>query len=183
LTSAAKLDAPQIHGDWTRARISNTPSTRTPTIRTIMPTPLTRRLPAATTHALRRARKRLYRRLLAVALQPDAMFACGWAGAVAASEAAFRQQELLMDLVNDPRLRQQRADNAHLLSALHHVTPCVESGDCTIGRQALRALALIVSAQRYRVRGPHVREPRHLRAARRTVAAPMRADTAIAAYL
>jgi hypothetical protein len=100
--------------------------------------------------ALQHTRQQLCRRIDALAAQPDAGFAAGWDALVAATEAAFRHEETVMELVGYPGLAAHRAENARTLSALHHVTPGVASGEFASGRAALAALAAIVSAHRYR---------------------------------
>jgi hemerythrin len=101
--------------------------------------------------ALRRTRTQLCRQIDALAAQPDASFATGWDHVVAGAEAAFRHEESVMELVGYAGLAAHRADNACILSALHHVTPRVDDGDNGLGREVLSALAAIVSSHRYGV--------------------------------
>jgi hemerythrin len=106
---------------------------------------------AALATALQHVRKHLCRQIDQLAAQPDADFAAGWTKLVAATEAAFRHEETVMELAHYPGLAIHRAENARILGALHHVTPRVDGGDSGVGRDALAALAAIVSSHRYGV--------------------------------
>jgi hypothetical protein len=101
--------------------------------------------------ALQHVRKHLCRQIDQLAGQQDADFATGWTKLVAATEAAFRHEETVMELAHYPGLAIHRAENARILGALHHVTPRVDAGDSGVGRAALAALAAIVSSHRYGV--------------------------------
>lgn len=101
--------------------------------------------------ALQHTRTRLCHQIDALAAQPDATFIAGWTKLVAATEAAFRHEETLMELALYGGLAAHRAENARTLGALHHVTVYVDGGDICIGREALMALAAIVSSHRYGV--------------------------------
>ncbi|WP_332878485.1 hypothetical protein [Massilia sp. S19_KUP03_FR1] len=101
--------------------------------------------------ALQHSRKQLCHQIDQLAARPEASFASGWNALVAAAEAAFRHEESLMELMAYVGLAAHREENARTLSALHHVTPRVDGGDTGIGREALAALAVIVSSHRYSV--------------------------------
>jgi hemerythrin len=101
--------------------------------------------------ALQHTRKQLCHQIDELAARPDAAFASGWSALVAATEAAFRHEESVMELMAYAGLAAHREENARTLSALHHVTPQVDGGDTGIGRAALDALAAIVAAHRYSV--------------------------------
>lgn len=101
--------------------------------------------------ALQHTRKQLCHQIDLLAARPDAAFASGWSALVAATEAAFRHEESVMELVAYAGLAAHRAENARTLSALHHVTAQVDGGDTGTGRAALDALAAIVASHRYSV--------------------------------
>ena len=148
------------------------------------------RIPASSTRAMcaaiRHARKQLCTRLLHAASAPDERFVREFPSVVAAIEAGFRHEEMVMEALACESLHEHRAENATLLAALHRVTPLVEDGDVQLGRQVLAALrdvlslhrlttdlALAVAARpfpgRIRVRGPRagmVHVPPHPRHAR-----------------
>lgn len=109
--------------------------------------------PAGAAHAIGKAlqhtRQHLCSRIDALAGASDAAFAAGWDGLVAATEAAFRHEESVMELVDYAGLAAHRAENALTLSALHHATPGVEAGVLEDARAALAALRAIVSSHRY----------------------------------
>lgn len=111
--------------------------------------------------ALQHARARLSREIDYLAAQSDTDFADGWAGMVAATEATFRQEESIMDLAGHAGLTAHIAQDARVLAALHHVTPRVEAGDIHLGREALAALAAIVSTHRYGVSIAAINVRRH----------------------
>lgn len=98
--------------------------------------------------ALKRIRKRLRREIDQLAQGTDAQFIQGWDGLVAATEAAFRHEEALMELHGEARMGEYRVVTAHMLAALHHLTTQVEMGDTALARKALAALSLIVSYHR-----------------------------------
>lgn len=106
------------------------------------------RRPRALCAALRHDRRQLCRRVAALAGGPDAALAHGFGPLVAAVEAGFRREEVLMETLGYARLRAQRAENAVVLSALHRVLPDVEAGDCALGRQVLAALAGVLDLHR-----------------------------------
>jgi hypothetical protein len=98
---------------------------------------------------LRHTRKRLCSRLRRLAEASDAHFVAGWPALVAEVESGFRQEESVLEALDDRELRPSRADNACVLRALHRVTPQVESGETLLGREALAALADILSLHRF----------------------------------
>ena len=102
--------------------------------------------------ALRHTHTQLCRQIDALAAQPEASFAAGWTDLVAGTESAFRDEERVMEEVRYAGLAEHRAENACILSALHHVSPRVDDGDHGIGREVLSALAAIISSHRCGVR-------------------------------
>lgn len=98
--------------------------------------------------AMRHVRKRLGIRLRELAGASEADFVAGWCALVAEIEAGFRQEETVMETLRYPGLQPHRADNACTLAALHRITPQVEAGDTLLARQALLALADILSLHR-----------------------------------
>lgn len=98
--------------------------------------------------AMRHVRKRLGGRLRELAGASDAAFVAGWSALVAEVEAGFRQEETVMETLRYPGLQPHRAENACTLGALHRITPQVEAGDTVLARQALLALADILSLHR-----------------------------------
>ena len=104
--------------------------------------------PRALCAALRHGRKMLCRRIAELAAGPDDMLARGFAGLVAAVEAAFRHEELIMETLGYVHLHEHRAENAVVLSALHRVLPDVERGDHVLGRQVLTALDEVLALHR-----------------------------------
>jgi len=99
--------------------------------------------------ALAHARTALLHRVRAAAGEPDASFPTAFGHVVAAIEAAFRHEEVLMEALGLPRLREQRRDNALLLGALHHAAPRVEAGELGTGREVLAALPGLLSLHRF----------------------------------
>lgn len=110
------------------------------------------RIPANNTRAIcaaiRHARKHLCTRLLHAASAPDERFVREFPSVVAAIEAGFRQEEMVMEALAYESLHDLRAENATLLAALHRVTPLVEDGDVSLGRQVLAALRDVLSLHR-----------------------------------
>jgi hemerythrin len=104
--------------------------------------------PRAICAALRHGRKVLSRRIGELADGPDDALRQGFAALVAAVEAAFRREELIMETLGYVRLHEHRAENAVVLSALHHVLPDVEQGDHALARQVLAALADVLDLHR-----------------------------------
>jgi hemerythrin len=104
--------------------------------------------PRALCTALRHGRKMLCRQIATLATGPDDALARGFAAMVAAVEAAFRHEELIMETLGYVRLHEHRAENAVVLSALHRVLPDVEQGDGALGRQVLAALDEVLALHR-----------------------------------
>jgi hypothetical protein len=101
--------------------------------------------------ALRHARKALCCRLQAALRQPDPDFAQGFGTLVAEVEAIFRHEELIMGTLGYERQREQREENAVVLSALHRVLPQVEAGDAALGRTVMGALLEVLALHRLSV--------------------------------
>jgi hypothetical protein len=99
--------------------------------------------------AMRHVRKRLCSRLRELAGASDARFTAEWVVLVAEVEAGFRQEESIMETLGYRGLQEHRADNACTLRALHRITPQVEAGQTILARQALAALADILSLHRF----------------------------------
>jgi hemerythrin len=104
--------------------------------------------PRAICAALRHGRKMLCRRIAEIASGPDDMLGAGFAALVAAVEAAFRHEELIMETLGYVHLHEHREENAVVLSALHRVLPDVEGGDHMLGREVLAALAGVLDLHR-----------------------------------
>jgi len=104
--------------------------------------------PRAMCAALRHGRKMLCRRIAEIAAGPDEMLGHGFAALVAAVEAAFRHEELIMETLGYAQLHDHREENAVVLSALHRVLPDVERGDHMLGRQVLTALDEVLALHR-----------------------------------
>lgn len=98
--------------------------------------------------AMRHVRKRLCSRLRELLDASDAAFMAGWQTVVAEVEAGFRQEEAIMETLGYAGLQPHRAENACTLRALHRITPQVEAGQTILARQALSALADILSLHR-----------------------------------
>lgn len=99
--------------------------------------------------AMRHARKHLCSRITTLATAPREAFLAGWPLLVAEVEAAFRHEEALLEAAGHAGLQAHLADNALALCALHRITPRVEAGDTTLGREALAALEAILSLHRF----------------------------------
>ncbi|XYJ08639.1 hypothetical protein ACSUZJ_14615 [Telluria sp. B2] len=99
--------------------------------------------------AMRHARKSLCSRIEQLATAPHDAFVAAWPTLVAEVEALFRHEEALMEAAGYGGLQAHLADNALALCALHRVTPQVEAGDTALGREALGALAAILSLHRF----------------------------------
>jgi hemerythrin len=98
--------------------------------------------------ALRRARKNLCHRVELVGGADDGQFVQAFPTIVAEVEAAFRQEEFAMERFGFPYLRERIEDNAIILSALHRVTPGVEQGNLTLGREVVAALGDLLDLHR-----------------------------------
>jgi hemerythrin len=104
--------------------------------------------PRSVTTAIRHARRSLCSRLEHMAGLPDDAFRRDFAGIVAAVEAGFRHEELVMEMLGYERLREHRAENAVILRALHRALPQVDGGDCALGRQLVEALREVLALHR-----------------------------------
>lgn len=98
--------------------------------------------------AIRHARKNLCSRLQGALREPDDAFVRSFAMLVAEVEAGFRHEELIMGTLGYARLREQRAENAVVLSALHRVLPEVEDGNAPLGREVVTALLEVLALHR-----------------------------------
>ena len=95
------------------------------------------------------ARKRLLARVREAGAEPDEGFPAAFARLVAEIEAAFRNEETLMEAAGFPDLRERRRDDALLLAALHHALSQVEQGNPATGREAVAALRDLLSLHRF----------------------------------
>ena len=100
--------------------------------------------PCAACAALRRRRERLLALLARLRRSPDPGFAQRFPAVVAAVEAAFRHEEVLLERLGEACLHPRRADHAVLLCALHRTASRVEAGDLVLGRQVAAALDAIL---------------------------------------
>jgi len=100
--------------------------------------------------ALRHARKALCCRVQEALRAPNPAFVPAYGMLVAEVEAGFRHEEVIMGTLGYERLREQREENAVVLSALHRVLPLVEDGNATLGREVLAALLDVLALHRLR---------------------------------
>jgi len=105
--------------------------------------------PHTAVRAMAHTRSALLRQVRAAGAAPDGSFAAAFVHMVAAIEAAFRKEEILMETIGFPGVREQRRDNALLLNALHHAAPRVEGGELGIGREVVEALPCLLSLHRF----------------------------------
>jgi len=98
--------------------------------------------------AIRHARKALCLRLQGALREPDDMLVRSFAMLVAEVEAGFRHEEMIMGTLGYARLREQREENAVVLSALHRVLPEVEDGNAPLGREVVTALLDVLALHR-----------------------------------
>ena len=101
--------------------------------------------------ALRHARKALCCRVQAGLRHPDPALVPAFGMLVAKVEAIFRHEELIMGTLGYQRLREQREENAVVLSARHRVLPQVEAGDAALGRTVMGALLEVLALHRLSV--------------------------------
>jgi hemerythrin len=106
------------------------------------------RTPRSVTMAIRHARRSLCNRLERMAVLEDEALRREFAGVVAAVEAGFRHEDLVMEMLGYERLREHRAENAVILRALHRALPRVDGGDCALGRQLVNALREVLALHR-----------------------------------
>lgn len=104
--------------------------------------------PRSVCTAVRHARRSLCNRLERMAALPDEAFCRDFAGVVAAVEAGFRHEELVMEMLSYEHVRDHRAENAVVLRALHRAIPQVDGGDCALGRQLVAALRDVLALHR-----------------------------------
>lgn len=107
------------------------------------------RRPHSIVRAMTLARNRVLARVRDTAYEPDEHFPGAFMDLVDAVECAFRNEETLMESAGHPALRNQRQDNASLLSALHHAASQVEGGKLTVGREVMTALPDLLSLHRF----------------------------------
>lgn len=111
--------------------------------------PLSIQGPHTVVRAMAHARNTLLVDVHAAARAPDALFPAAFGHLAAAIEAAFRKEEIQMEAIGFPGVREQRRDNALLLNALHHAAPRVEGGELAIGREVVAALPGLLSLHRF----------------------------------
>jgi hemerythrin len=104
--------------------------------------------PHAVCAAVRQARKNLCHRIELTACAEDVRFVHEFPALVSEVEAGFRREELVMELLGFPHLRERREENAVILSALHRVVPAVEYGNLAIGREVVAALRDLLDLHR-----------------------------------
>lgn len=118
--------------------------------------------PPAVAATLERNRKALRRRVAALRGLPDADFADAYTAMVAAVEAGFRHEEVLLELLDGACPPACLADHATLLCALHRAMPRVENGDLRLGRELVDALdAVLMLPRRPLVHPPYLVPARH----------------------
>jgi hemerythrin len=98
--------------------------------------------------ALRHARKSLCNRVELVAEAPDQQFEQEFPALVREIEAAFRREQLVMEMLGFPRLRERLEEDAVVLGALHRVTPQVEQGELALGREVAATLRDLLDLHR-----------------------------------
>lgn len=98
----------------------------------------------AVSATLDRNRKLLRRRVATLRAMPDPAFADGFAAMVAAVEAGFRHEEVLLEVLGGTCPSPRLADHATLLCALHRVMPRVERGEVKLGREVAEALDAVL---------------------------------------
>jgi hypothetical protein len=100
--------------------------------------------PLVVTAALNRNRKTLRRRVAALRTADDADFVHGFTQMVAAVEAGFRREEVLLEALTGACPAPRLADHAMLLCALHRTMPRVEGKDVRLGREIVDALDAVL---------------------------------------
>jgi hemerythrin len=113
--------------------------------------PKTNRSHHALCAALRRERRALCSRAEWVATAADDDFADAFMALVSEVETAFRREEMIMDLLGSPSLRERREENATILAALHRVTAAVECGNFALGHEVVAALCSVLDLHRLTV--------------------------------
>ncbi len=84
--------------------------------------------------------KALFEKLTKVQNVSDANFPAHYASLVARVEQDFRQEEILMEEIDFPGLRNHREQHAKVLGGLHHAAAAVMNGDVELGRHAIALL-------------------------------------------
>lgn len=111
-----------------------------------------RRFASPDVHALcavlRHARHALCQHVTQAVEAPDKQLMAGFPALVGAVEAGFRREELVMESLGIPGLRERRYNNALILSALHHVQAAVAGGDPGLGREVVGALRDLLELHR-----------------------------------
>lgn len=105
--------------------------------------------PQALCTVLRHARHALCQRVARAAATPDPLFADEFPALVLAVAAGFRREELTMEALSIPGLRERRRHNALILDALHDVSPAVERGSPEAGREVVSALRDLLHLHRH----------------------------------
>lgn len=105
--------------------------------------------PQALCTVLRHARHALCQRVARAAATPDRLFADDFPALLLAVEAGFRREELTMEALGIPGLRERRRHNALILDALHDVSPAVERGSPEVGREVVSALRDLLHLHRH----------------------------------
>lgn len=104
--------------------------------------------PHAICTALRQARKSLCSHVEIAACAPDDQFVQEFPALVSEIEAGFRREQLVMELLGFPRLHERLEEDAIVLSALHRVTPQIESGNLALGREVVSTLRDLLDLHR-----------------------------------
>jgi hemerythrin len=114
-------------------------------VRTPAPTTVN---PRSVCAALRRERKRLCSHVELAAEAPDQQFVDEFPTLVREIEAGFRREQLVMELLGFPRLRERLEEDAIVLRALHRVTPQIEHGNLALGREVVTTLRDLLDLHR-----------------------------------
>lgn len=105
--------------------------------------------PQALCAILRHARHGLSQRVARAAAAPEPLFAVEFPALVIEVEAGFRREELTMEALGIPGLRERRQHNALILSALHHASLEVERGRPGVARGVAGALRDLLYLHRH----------------------------------
>lgn len=98
--------------------------------------------------ALRHARRSLCNRVELTAAAPDQQFVEDFPSLVREIETAFRREQLVMELLGFPRLRERLEEDAIVLRALHRVTSEIEHGNLALGREVVTSLRDLLDLHR-----------------------------------
>ena len=104
--------------------------------------------PHAVCAALRQARKSLCSRVELAAEAPDQEFVQEFPALVREIETGFRREQLVMELLEFPRLRERLEEDAIVLRALHRVSPEIEHGNLALGREVVSTLRDLLDLHR-----------------------------------